>query len=70
MTLQCWRLRISDCGFRIGLWELELGRQGAMASGYWNVFFGLSTRQGFGVAENNAILRNEGDLTQLPQLNL
>ena len=41
-----------------------------MASGYWNVFFGLSTRQGFGVAENNAILRNEGDLTQLPQLNL
>jgi len=25
-------------------------------------FFGLSARQGFGVAENNAILRNEGEL--------
>ena len=31
------------------------------AGGDWNVLFGLSTRQGFGVAENNTILRNEGD---------
>jgi hypothetical protein len=28
--------------------------------GYWNVFFGLSMRQGFSLVENNAILRNEG----------
>jgi hypothetical protein len=39
-----------------GRWLMELG----VADGYWNVFFGLSTRQGFSLAESNAILRNEG----------
>jgi hypothetical protein len=53
-------LGISDWGFRIGLWELELGKQGAAAGGYWNVLFGLSKGQGFGLAESNATLRNEG----------
>ena len=53
-------MRIGECGVRNGSWGLELERQGAVAGGYWNVSFGLSMRQGFGVAESNAILRNEG----------
>ena len=31
--------------------------------GYWNVFFGLSMRQGFSLAENNAICETRGILS-------
>jgi hypothetical protein len=44
-----------------GVWGIGFRVNGLeQAGGYWNVLLGLSMRQGFSLAESNAILRNEG----------
>ena len=57
-------LAIADFGLRISDWVVGIGVR-ETGSGGWRLLewvLGLSTRQGFSVAESNAILRNEGYL--------